>query len=165
MLKNNIKYKQLCRLQLFGDDNIYNKTQYQYSTMGTLPTSIINSVRMRFELEGQLGNVTISKSARIVVESACIQSGTNMTARIAIVRLVTSTEDNVFDTKKGINGNPILCSLGLSSSGGAINNISNGNDLFYSLSIPSNFLSKGFIEMELEVPSQISTAIALQVRY
>ena len=160
MLKNNIKYKQLCRLQLFGEDNLYNgKAAYQYSTVGTLPTSIINSVRMRFELEGQLGNVTISKSARIVVESACIQSNTNMTARIAIVRLVTSTEDNVFDTKKGINGNPILCSLGLSSSGGAINNISNGNDLFYSLSIPSNFLSRGYIEMELEVPTQTTTAI------
>ena len=31
--------------------------------------------------------------------------------------------------------------------------------MFYSLSIPPNFLSKGFIEMELEVPSQTSTAI------
>ena len=160
MLKNNIKYKQLCRLQLFGEDNLYNgKAAYQYSTVGTLPTSIINSVRMRFDLKGQLGDVILSKSARIVVEAATIQSNTNMTARIAIVRLVTSTEDNVFDTKKGINGNPILCSLGLSSAGGAINNISNGNDLFYSLSIPSNFLSRGYIEMELEVPTQTTTAI------
>ena len=159
MLKNNIKYKQVVRLQVFGDDNVYNKTQYQYSTMGTLPTSIINSMRLRFDLKGQLGDVILSKSARIVVEAATIQSNTNMTARIAIVRLVTSTEDNVFDTKKGINGNPILCSLGLSSAGGAINNISNGNDLFYSLSIPSNFLSRGYIEMELEVPTQSTTAI------
>ena len=159
MLKNNIKYKQVVRLQLFGDDNVYNNARYQYSTMGTLSTSIINSIRMRFDLRGNLGDVILSKNARVVVESAFIPGLTNMTSRIAIVRLVTSTEDNVFDTKKGINGNPILCSLGLSSSGGAINNISNGNDLFYSLSVPSNFLSRGYIEMELEVPTQTTSAI------
>ena len=32
--------------------------------------------------------------------------------------------------------------------------------MFYSLNIPSNFLSKGFVEMELEVPSQTSLSIA-----
>ena len=41
MLKNNIKYKQVVRLQLFVDDNVYNKVQYQYSTMGTLSTSLL----------------------------------------------------------------------------------------------------------------------------
>ena len=112
MLKNNIKYKQVVRLQLFGDDNVYNKVQYQYSTIGTLPTAIINSIRMRFELKGHLAEVILSKNARIVVESACLPALTNMTSRYALVRLVTSTEDKVFDSKKGINGNPILFSLG-----------------------------------------------------
>jgi hypothetical protein len=32
--------------------------------------------------------------------------------------------------------------------------------MYYSLNIPSNFLSKGFIEMELEVPTQTSSSIA-----
>ncbi len=50
--------------------------------------------------------------------------------------------------------------LGIAASVGALTNLSNGHDSFYSLSIPSNFLSKGFIEMELEVASQTSTAIA-----
>ena len=59
MLKNNIKYKQVVRLQLFGDDSVYNNARYQYSTMGTLPTSIINSIRMRFDLKGQLGDVIL----------------------------------------------------------------------------------------------------------
>ncbi len=59
MLKNNIKYKQVCRLQLFGDDNVYNNARYQYSTMGTLSTSIINSIRMRFDLRGNLGDVIL----------------------------------------------------------------------------------------------------------
>ncbi len=160
MLKNNIKYKQVCRLQLFGDDNIYyGKASYTYSTMGSAATSIINSTRLRFDLKGNLGDVILSKNARIVVESASIPGLTNMTNRPAVVRLLTSTEDKVFDTKKGINGNPILFCLGLATSGGILNNLSNSNDNFYSLNIPSNFLNRGFIEMELEVPSQTTTAI------
>ena len=159
MLKNNIKYKQLCRLQLFGDDNVYNKVQYQYSTMGTLQTAIINSIRMRYELKGNLAEVILSKNARVIVETATIPALTNMTSKVAVVRLVTSTEDKVFDSKKGINGNPILFSLGLVSAASSLSILSNGYDMFYSLSIPSNFLSKGFIEMELEVPSQNTAAI------
>ena len=84
MLKNNIKYKQVVRLQLFGDDSVYNNARYQYSTMGTLPTSIINSIRMRFELKGNLAEVILSKNARVVVESAIIPAITNMTNKVAI---------------------------------------------------------------------------------
>ena len=114
---------------------------------------------MRYELEGNLAEVILSKNARVVVESAFIPALANMTSKVAVVRLVTSTEDKVFDSKKGINGNPILFCLGLISAASSLTNLSNGHDSFYSLSIPSNFLSKGFIEMELEVPSQITTAI------
>ena len=156
MLKNNIKYKQVVRLQLFGDDNVYNNARYQYSTVNN---NFINAIRMRFDLRGNLGDVMLSKNARVVVESAFIPGLTNMTSKVAVVRLVTSTEDKVFDSKKGINGNPILFSLGLIAAGSSLTNLSNGYDMFYSLSIPSNFLSKGFIEMELEVPSQNTTAI------
>ncbi len=62
---------------------------------------------MRFDLGGNLGNVILSKNARIIVESAYIPTSTNATARIAVLRLLTSTEDKTFDSKKGINGNPI----------------------------------------------------------
>ena len=50
--------------------------------------------------------------------------------------------------------------LGIAASVGQVTNLSNGSDSFYSLNIPSNFLSKGFIEMELEVASQTTTAIS-----
>ena len=156
MIRNNIKYKEVVRLQFFGDDNIYNTAQYQYSTVNT---SIINGIRMRFDLRGNLGNVILSKNARIIVEAAYIPSLPNASSRISVLRLVTSTEDKTFDSKKGINGNPILFCLGLSGSANALTNFKNGHDMFYSLNIPSNFLSKGFVEMELEVPSQITTAI------
>ena len=157
MIRNNIKYKQVCRLQFFGDDNIYNNSRFQYSTVNT---PIPNAIRMRFDLGGNLGDVILSKNARIIVESAYIPALTNATTRIAVLRLLTSTEDKTFDSKKGINGNPILLCLGLSGSANALTNFKNGHDMFYSLNIPSNFLSKGFIEMELEVPSQTSLSIA-----
>ena len=35
MVEKNIKYKQLCRIQAFGDDNIFNKAQYQYNASGS----------------------------------------------------------------------------------------------------------------------------------
>jgi hypothetical protein len=107
MLKNNIEYKKVCRLQVFGDDNVYNKVQYQYST---LKINFINAIRMRLDLKGTLGDVILSKNARVVVENAQIPALTNATTRIAVLvlRLLTSTEDIIFDTKKGNNGNPIF---------------------------------------------------------
>jgi hypothetical protein len=48
MLQKNTRYKQVTRLQLFGDDNIFNKAQYHYATTGT----VNNSIRMRFDLKG-----------------------------------------------------------------------------------------------------------------
>jgi hypothetical protein len=178
MIKNNIKYKEVVRLQFFGDDNINNNARFQYSTVNTSKT---NAIRMKFDLGGNLGNVILSKNARIVVESAYISALTNATTRIAVLRLLTSTADKTFDSKpffatavrkrtaaanrtfdskKGINGNPVLFCLGLSGSANALTNFKNGHDMFYSLNIPSNFLSKGFIEIELEVPSQTSLSIA-----
>ncbi len=65
--------------------------------MGTLSTSIINSTRMRFDLRGNLGDVILSKNARVVVEAASIPGITNVTSRTAVLRLLTSTADNVFD--------------------------------------------------------------------
>ena len=99
MLEKNLKYKQLCRLQVFGDDNVFNKTQYQYSTI-TTGSGVNNSIKMRFDLKGSLGDVILSRNARTIVEMACIPSITNMAGKTAIVRLSTSTQDKVFDTKK-----------------------------------------------------------------
>ena len=96
MLQKNTKYKQISRIQLFGDANIFNKEQYHYATSGT----VNNSIRMRFDLKGVLSNMVLSQNARAIVESACIPSITNSNGRITIVRLVTSTQDKVCDTKK-----------------------------------------------------------------
>ncbi len=52
-----------------------------------------------------------------------------------------------------------MCSVGFGSVVGAFSTTSNADDIFYSLSIPSNFLSRGFYDMELEVPAQTTASI------
>lgn len=156
MIIKNIKYKQLSRIQLFGDDNIFNKAQYQYSSSGT---GVNNSIRMRFDLKGVLSDMILSQNARAIVEMACIPSITNMSGRTVIVRLVASTQDKVCDTKKFLAGNPILFCMGLSSTVNALNILYNATEFFYNINIPPNFLTLGYIDIELECPSQTTSAI------
>ena len=90
---------------------------------------------------------------------ACIPSIENLAGKTAIVRLCTSTQDKVFDTKKLLSGNPILFSMALSSVTNTLNTLYNATDLFCNINIPSNFLSNGYVDIELECPSQTSAAI------
>ena len=152
MLQKNTRYKQVTRLQLFGDDNIFNKAQYHYATTGT----VNNSIRMRFDLKGVLSDMVLSQNARAIVEMACIPSITNSNGRTTIVRLVTSTQDKVCDTKKFLQGNPILFCMGLSSTVNALNILYNATEFFYNINIPPNFLTLGYIDIELECPSATS---------
>ena len=152
MLQKNTRYKQITRLQLFGDDNIFNTEQYQYAATGT----VNNSIRMRFDLKGFLSNMVLSQNARAIVEMACIPSITNMSGKTVIVRLVTSTQDKCVDTKKFLNGNPILFCLGVSSTVNALNILYNATEFFYNINIPPNFLTLGYIDIELECPSATS---------
>ena len=153
MLQKNTKYKQVTRLQLFGDDNIFNKSQYHYSSSGT---GVNNSIRMRFDLKGVLSDMVLSQNARAIVEMACIPSITNMSGRTVVVRLVTSTQDKCCDTKKFLNGNPILFCIGASSTVNALNILYNATEFFYNINIPPNFLTLGYIDIELECPSATS---------
>ena len=156
MIDKNIRYKQLCRAQLFGDDNIFNTAQYQYNTSGS---TVNNSIKMRFNLKGALSDVILSRNARAIVEMACIPSITNMAGNTAIVRLISSTQDKVFDTKKFLAGNPILFCMATSATVNTLNTLYNATEFFYNLNVPSTFLSNGYIDIELECPSQTTSAI------
>ena len=156
MLERNITYKQVSRCQLFGDDNIFNGSQYQYNTTGS---TVNNSIKMRFDLKGALSNVILSRNARAIVEMACIPSITNMNGKTVIVRLVSSTQDKVFDTKKFLAGNPILFCMATSATVNSLNTLYNATEFFYNINIPSNFLSNGYIYVELECPSQTTSSI------
>jgi hypothetical protein len=112
-----------------------------------------NSKRMRFSLNNSLNDVKLSQNAKCVLESCHIPNITNMTGNSVLLRLNASSEYKTFDTSKKLNGNPIILSTIVHPSAQSNNLIYNASDLFYSVNISPNFLSTGFIELELECPN------------
>ena len=154
-MNRNIKYKQVCRLVLnCNDDLLKSSTNSQYSCTNN---AIVNSKIIRFSLNNSLSDVILSQNAKCVLESCHIPNITNLTNQIVYLRLVTSSQNKTYDTTKGLNGNPIILSTMVHASTVQSNVISNNSDMFYSLNIPSNFLQKGLIDMELECPSATSS--------
>jgi len=156
MTDRNIEYKVVTRIQCFGDDNILTNAQYQYPLSGS---TVNNACKMRFNLKGNLGDLNLSQNARMVVETCCIPSLTNAAGKYALLRLTTPTNDRYWDSKKGANGNPIILSMGLNSTANTLNILYNASEFFYNLNIPHNIFSNGILDMELEIPSQTSSAI------
>ena len=138
------KYKKLYKVSLFGNNDEWkNNSDTQY----TIPnTSFRNGKRMRFNLNGAFNEVILSKNARLILESAFFPAVTNLFSYVNI-RIVTSSEDAVFDTVKQTSGNPILVSFHQSNIV-----ITNNSELFYNFNVPSTFLSKGYIDVEIEAP-------------
>ena len=154
-MNRNIKYKQVCRLVLnCNDDLLKSSTSSQYSCTNT---AIVNSKRIRFSLNNSLSDVILSQNAKCVLESCHIPNITNLTTQIVYLRFVTSSQNKTYDTTKGLNGNPIILSTMVHTSTVQSNVINNNSDMFYSFNIPSNFLNRGLIEMELECPSATSS--------
>ena len=142
------KYKQICRLVLNGINELYRDNQSsQYSLNNT---GITNSKIMRFTLNNSLNDVKLSQNARCVLEACHIPNIVNMTNNLVYLRLVSSSQDKTFDTSKNLNGNPVILSTIVHSSSVSPNVIQNATEFFYSLSIPSIFLEKGYLELELE---------------
>jgi hypothetical protein len=115
-----------------------------------------NGKRMRFTLNNALNDLKLSQNARCVVETCNIPSITNLAGKYALLRLVTSTQDKACDTKKFLNGNPILLSLATSSTVNSTNVLYNASEFFYNINVPTNIFSQGYIDMELECPSASS---------
>ena len=61
MTDRNIKYKNICRISLFGDDNINTNGQYQYPLTGS---TVNNACKMRFNLKGNLGDLNLSEMVK-----------------------------------------------------------------------------------------------------
>jgi len=120
---------------------------------------VTNGKRMRFDLKGQLGDVILSRNARAILEMACIPSFSNASGQTALFRIATPTQDKVFDTKKFLNGNPILFSMPLASTANTLNTLYNATEFVYNINVPSNFLSNGYIDCELEIPAQTTSAV------
>jgi len=147
-MNRNIKYKTVCRLVLNGGDDLnknLNSSQYSYSN-----NNITNSKRMRFTLNNSLNDVKLSQNAKCVLEACHIPNITNLTNNLVYLRLVASSQDKTFDTAKYLNGNPVILSTIVHSSSVSPNVIYNATDFFYSFNVASNFLEKGYLELELE---------------
>jgi hypothetical protein len=143
-----IKYKQVCRLVLNGIDDLdKNLTSSQYSFNNN---GITNSKKMRFSFNNTLSNVKLSQNARCVLEACHIPNITNLTNNLVYLRLIASSNDKTFDTSKNLNGNPVILSTIVHSSSVSPNVIYNATDFFYSINVSSNFLEKGYVELELE---------------
>jgi hypothetical protein len=154
-MNRNIKYKQVCRLILnCNDDLLKSSTSSQYSCTNN---AFFNSKIIRSSLNNSLSDVILSQNAKCVLESCHIPNITNLTNQLVYLRFVTSSQDKTYDTTKGLNGNAIILSTMVHTSTVQSNVITNNSDMFYSLNIPSNFLNRGFIEMELESPSATSS--------
>ncbi len=138
------KYKKLYKVSLFGNNDEWeNNADTQY----TVPnTSFRNGKRMRFNLNGAFNDVILSKNARLILESTYFPGVTNLFSNVNI-RILTSSEDAVFDTVKQTSGNPILVTLPFASL-----SIVNNSELLYNFNVPITFLSKGYIDVEIEAP-------------
>ena len=138
------KYKKSYRISCFGNnDDWRNKADSQYRTIGS---SFINGKVCRFSFNGAFNDVILSKNAHIILESAYFPTVTNI-ANYVNIRIVTTTEDSVFDTVKNTSGNPIIVTFP-----GANQTIINGSEFFYNLNVPTSFLSRGYIDVEVESP-------------
>jgi len=135
-------HKNFVKISVFGDDDTWiSNTKSVYRIDGTLT----NCKRMRFNFNGSLNNVKLSKNARLMLESLFIPTITNLVNYINI-RVVTSTEDTNLDSGKLNTGNPILITTRANTM------VYNNSELFCNINVPSTFLSQGHIEIELESP-------------
>ena len=137
-----IVHKNFVKISVFGDDDTWiSNSNSVYRIDGTLN----NCKRMRFNFNGSLNNVKLSKNARLILESLFIPTITNLVNYIN-VRIVTSTEDTNLDSGKFSTGNPILITTRANTM------VYNNSELFCNINVPSTFLSQGYIEIELESP-------------
>jgi hypothetical protein len=109
-----------------------------------------NSKRMRFGLNNSPNDLKLSQNVRCVVETCNIPSITNLAGKCMLLRIVTSTQDKICDTKKILNGNPILVSMATQSTVGATNVLYNKSEFFYNINVPTNIFSQGYIDIELD---------------
>ena len=146
------QYKKLYRVSLYGDDDKYlSDTNSIYASAGS---SFTNTKRMRFDLNTVFNNVRLSSNARLVLESCNLPAISGVSAtNYVILRLITSSQDIIYDSHRHIMGNPIICTLKSSNQ-----SITNTDANLYSMQVPINFLSNNFIEIEIEVPTA-STSI------
>ena len=143
-----IKYKTRTKIVLCGDDDVYKNSST--SLYKSLNSNYTNGKNLRFNLNGALNDLQLSHNARCIMESCYIPTITG-TTNYFFVRLGTTTQDKTLDTKLYLAGNPVLAIFK-----GTDTVITNSSEFFYNVNVPINFLTKGFIELQIEAPAATS---------
>ena len=122
-------------------------------------TTFENCKRYRFNLNNLFCNVQLGLNAVVVVDS--ISTPTSVTAIADSFRYVRICDisDNVYDTERKDNNNPIVL---------ISKNVNSYTDFSFlknskKFRIPPNFLSKGYVEFEVSL--QVSSLITANVRF
>ena len=131
------------------------------AVIGSGATAIVSGIytngkRMRFGLNNSLNDLKLSVNARCIVEMCNVPSFQNMAGKYVVIRLVTATQDKTCDTKKFLNGNPILLSMATQATIGSTNVLYNCSEFFYNVNVPTNLFSNGYLDLEFEVPSAVA---------
>ena len=122
-------------------------------------TTFENCKRYRFNLNNLFCNVQLGLNSVVVVDS--ISTPTSVTAIADSFRYVRICDisDNVYDTERKDNNNPIVL---------ISKNVNSYTDFSFlknskKFRIPPNFLSKGYVEFEVAL--QVSSIITANVRF
>ena len=122
-------------------------------------TTFENCKRYRFNLNNLFCNVQLGLNSVVVVDS--ISTPTSVTAIADSFRYVRICDisDNVYDTERKDNNNPIVL---------ISKNVNSYTDFSFlknskKFRIPPNFLSKGYVEFEVSL--QVSSIITANVRF
>ena len=111
------KYKNFVKISCFGLNDVWRvRSESQYKTPGS---NFINGKTCRFNFNGTLNDVILSNNARLILESAYFPTVANVGGYVNI-RIVTSTEDKVFDSAKRLSKLDLKPFILVSNSAGVI---------------------------------------------
>ena len=162
-----LTYKQTYKLTLFGRNDAYrqangdassNSKKTEQIAIITTPyiTNIfsvnVNSKIYRFDLNHKFN--VLAKGSKVILEYARIPAITNSSIHRTI-RLCGAEGTNCWDSERGMTANPVLCVYGEAGNTATDVNYFNNDPTFSGLEVPTNFLSKGYIELELSTVAPI----------
>ena len=150
-------------LPVTGGANVFTSAPTVSVSGGGLPTSTAvlnpynivtggtsqyqNIKRIRFELNQEFSQLNLADGAHLYIEYVRMPAlGINSTC-FKNLRLIGSENINTFDSVQGSQGNPILFSC---EGGNNANNYYISEKSYCRLPVPPNFLSKGYIEFEMD---------------
>ena len=106
-----------------------------------------NIKRLRFDLNQEFQSIRIANGAVIFLEFIRMPALTNLSTCYKNLRVIGAQNINVFDSTQGTIGNPVLFTC---EGGNTATNYYLSNTEYSRLPVPPNFLSKGYIEFELD---------------